>query len=86
MEHDFHRFHHTMPGLRRTGVDANAIRQVSELLQAHNLAASKWLENHFGMKFYIFLFFFSLNFPLQHYYPDGGKTHYENENKREYFH
>lgn len=38
------------------------------------------------MKFYIFLFFFSLNFPLQHYYPDGGKTHYENENKREYFH
>jgi hypothetical protein len=28
MEHDFNRFHHTMPGLRRTGVDANAIRQV----------------------------------------------------------
>ena len=30
LEHDFIRFHHTIPGLRRSGVDANAIRQVSE--------------------------------------------------------
>lgn len=30
LEHDFNRFHHTIPGLRRSGVDANAIRQVSE--------------------------------------------------------
>lgn len=28
LEHDFNRFHHTIPGLRRSGVDANAIRQV----------------------------------------------------------
>ena len=30
LEQDFNRFHHTIPGLRRSGVDANAIRQVSE--------------------------------------------------------
>jgi hypothetical protein len=30
MEHDFNRFHHTIPGLRRSGVDANAIRQVCD--------------------------------------------------------
>ncbi|KAG5674641.1 hypothetical protein PVAND_004595 [Polypedilum vanderplanki] len=27
LEQDFNRFHHTIPGLRRSGVDANAIRQ-----------------------------------------------------------
>jgi hypothetical protein len=30
MEQDFNRFQHTIPGLRRSGVDANAIRQVSK--------------------------------------------------------
>lgn len=30
LEQDFNRFHHTIPGLRRSGVDANAIRQVRE--------------------------------------------------------
>jgi hypothetical protein len=29
LEQDFNRFHHTVPGLRRSGVDANAIRQVN---------------------------------------------------------
>ncbi|CRL00612.1 CLUMA_CG013872, isoform A, partial [Clunio marinus] len=27
LEQDFNRFHHSVPGLRRSGVDANAIRQ-----------------------------------------------------------
>lgn len=31
LEHDFNKFHHTIPGLRRSGVDANAIRQVSKV-------------------------------------------------------
>lgn len=30
LEHDFNKFHHTIPGLRRSGVDANAIRQVGK--------------------------------------------------------
>lgn len=30
LEQDFNRFHHSIPGLRRSGVDANAIRQVNE--------------------------------------------------------
>lgn len=69
MEHDFNRFHHTMPGLRRTGVDANAIRQVNELDPLSGRIILAW-------KFTIFLLFFL----PQHYYPDGGK-HYENEKK-----
>ena len=31
LEGDFNKFHHTVPGLRRSGVDANAIRQVRKL-------------------------------------------------------
>jgi len=29
LEQDFNRYHNAIPGLRRSGVDANAIRQVS---------------------------------------------------------
>lgn len=50
LQRDFHNIHRTMPGLRRSGVDPNAIRQVSLLFINH-------------LKFHIFPFAFQHFYP-----------------------
>lgn len=72
LEQDFNRFQHTIPGLRRSGVDANAIRQVNKLTnrglgklnQTRDFLLHRWSWNGINFKANFNEFLFSTNFSL----------------------